>query len=88
MDDKLKRIAAVLAHLSEEQRLLLILELLPGTHAVISKNCMPDIAAAFRQTASRLHTALKSDLKFDPRAIPPVWMAMLETAAVKPAPFR
>lgn len=88
MDDKLKRIATVLAHLSEEQRLLLILELLPQTHAIITKNCMPDVTSAFRQTASRLHAALKTDLKFDPRAIPPVWMAMLETAAVKPAPFR
>ena len=77
MDDKLKRIAVVLANLSEDQRLSLIRELLPASHAVVSVGWRPEIASAFRNTATRLHTALQVSLRFDERIIQPCWTAML-----------
>jgi hypothetical protein len=88
MDEKLKRIASVLVSLSDEHRLALVAELVPDTHAVVMKRCHHDVAAVFRDTALRIHAALKVDLKFDPRAIPPAWMAMIETACVRPKPLR
>jgi hypothetical protein len=70
MDEKLKKIASVLGGLSEEARLALIAELVPRSHAIVTKRFSPVIAGAFRDTATRLHSELKGDLRFDPRVIP------------------
>jgi hypothetical protein len=88
MSDKLKQIARVLLSLPEEQRLALILQLLPDTHAVITRRCQIHVAHSFRDTAQRVHGVLKTELRFDPRAIPQVWMAMMESASVRPRPLR
>jgi hypothetical protein len=77
MDDKLKRIAVVLANLSEHQRLSLIREMTPPAYVLVSIHWRPEIADAFRNTATRLHTALAAPLRFDARIIQPCWTAMI-----------
>jgi len=88
MADKLTQLATVLLVLPDEQRLALILQLLPNTHAVVARRCENDTRSAFRDAAQRTHGALKTELRFDPRAVPQVWTAMMESASVRPPALR
>jgi hypothetical protein len=83
MDEKLLRIATVLTVLPEEARLELARQLLTSNYAVVPRRCLAPIEDAFKATASRFHTGLKVELKFNPLAIGACWQAMVAEATTR-----
>jgi hypothetical protein len=77
MDAKLVRIAKVLSALPEQMRVELASQLLTSSFAIVPRNCNAAIENSFKATARRLHTALRTDLKFNPLAISACWQAMV-----------
>jgi hypothetical protein len=81
MDAKLVRIAKVLSALPEQMRVELAGQLLTSGFAIVPRNCNAAIENSFKATARRLHSALRTDLKFNPLAIAACWQAMVVEAA-------
>jgi hypothetical protein len=80
MDAKLVRIAKVLSALPEQMRVELAGQLLTSGFAIVPRNCNAAIEGSFKATARRLHSALRTDLKFNPLAISACWQAMVAEA--------
>jgi hypothetical protein len=81
MDDKIAAIAQVLLAFPEGVRVELAQQLLPTTYAVVPRQSNAAIEAAFRTAATRVHSGLAQEFRFNALAIPACWQAMVNEAA-------